>query len=170
MCFCFASLDGESIFTYLHTSYKLTRLRSNLQTTLPQQNKDMTQTQRIVQIKQSSVSHKKTKRWKRIMSIKPSRCTMQKQPPKLLCKKRCSYILQIWQENICARVFFQQICVPSYLQLYLKKTPIQVFFSKIDEILQNIYFEKHLQTAASSFQTLISISSTLLHELLRFYE
>ena len=45
-----------------------------------------------------------------------------------------------------------------------------MFFSKIDEILQNIYFEKHLQTAASSFQTLISISSTLLHELLRFYE
>ena len=47
-----------------------------------------------------------------------------------------------------------QICIsvplikPEGLQIYLKRTPKQVFFCEVDDIFKNAYFEKHLWTTA----------------------
>ena len=54
-------------------------------------------------------------------------------------------------ENTCVEVSFFQSCKPSGLQLYLKKTPTQVFSCEICEILKTAYFEEHLQMTASVY-------------------
>ena len=76
------------------------------------------------------------------------RSRIYKQPPELFLK-----ILLISHENTCAGVSYLQSCKPSGLQLYLKKTPTQVFSCEIWEILTNTYFEEHLNDCFCVFIT-----------------
>ena len=67
-------------------------------------------------------------------------------------------IFQASQENTCVEVSF--LIEPSGLQLYFKKSPVQVFSCGICENFKNIYFEENLRTTAS--ETCSNLTRTVL--------
>ena len=62
---------------------------------------------------------------------------LQKQPPELFCKKRCSYFAKFTGKHLC------QSCKP------------QVFSCEFCEIFKNTFFTDHLRTIASAISYLL---------------
>ena len=59
-------------------------------------------------------------------------------------------------KHLCWSLFLKN-CRPSVLQVYWKETLTQVFSCAYCELLKKIYFEKHMQTAASDYSFTLAI-------------
>ena len=72
----------------------------------------------------------------------------QKQPPEVYYRNKCSYnFRKIHWKRPVPESFFNKVA--GSLQLHLKKTVAQVFFSKFCEIFKSTFFREHLRTIAS---------------------
>ena len=76
---------------------------------------------------------------------------VQKQPPDVFCKKRCSQKFRKFTgKHLCQSLFFNKVAGLGPVTLTKKETLAQVFSCEICEISYNVFFTEHLQATASA--------------------